>query len=132
MSSRDAARYRSVWGSHDARGPPQILGTLQKGLHVRQLISCESGAASKDLFSFSTMYDNQTTILVRAYEGVRALTKENNFIGEFQLSGIPPAPRGTPQIEITIGIDEDFLTTVTASHGGRRVRSLLSKCRTAC
>jgi molecular chaperone DnaK len=97
---------------------PLSLGIEVKGGLFERLIEKNTTIPTEESKIFTTAAANQTQVQVRVFQGEREVANENELLGEFQLSGIPPAPAGTPQIEVTFNIDENGIVNVEAEDQG--------------
>lgn len=108
---------------------PLSLGIETVGGKMTNIIDRNTSIPVKKSREFSTKDDDQTSVLIRVFEGERALTKDNNLLGKFALNGIPPAPGGVPQIEVTFEIDSNGILNVSAleKSSGRSHNITISK-----
>ena len=97
---------------------PLSLGVEVKGGLFERLIEKNTTIPTEESKIFTTAADNQTNVQIRVFQGEREMAEQNELLGEFQLAGIPPAPAGTPQIEVTFNIDENGIVNVEAEDKG--------------
>ena len=97
---------------------PLSLGIETVGGIMTKLIECNTAIPTKRSETFSTAADNQPSVSIQVYQGEREFTRDNKSLGNFELTGIAPAPRGVPQVEVTFDIDANGIVHVSAKDKG--------------